>query len=241
MKHGKRDNMIDVYTWPTPNGHKVHIMLNECGLEHEIHGVDIQKGEQFEPDFLAISPNNRIPAIIDNDGPDGRPYSLFESGAILIYLADKTGKFLSKDAEQRYTTLQWLMFQMGNVGPMFGQAHHFRSYAADNVEYAVERYTNEAGRLYRIMNKRLGESTYLAGDDYSIADIATYPWSLNPQRRGQDLEELPNVARWLDAISIRPAVEKAMKVLADRRRDLTKGIEEETRRIMFGDKQFARR
>ena len=135
--------MIEVYTWPTPNGHKIHIMLEECGLEHEIHPVDIQKGEQFEHDFLAISPNNRIPAIIDHDGPGGTPFALFESGAILIYLAEKTGKFLSQDKRQSHTTIQWLMFQMGNIGPMFGQAHHFRSYAAKNVDYAIERYTNE--------------------------------------------------------------------------------------------------
>lgn len=233
--------MIEAYTWPTPNGHKIHIMLEETGLEHEIIAVDIHKGEQFEPDFLAISPNNRIPAIIDRDGPGGKPYALFESGAILIYLADKTGQFLSTDPVQRYDTLQWLMFQMGNVGPMFGQAHHFRSYAAEDVAYAVDRYTNEAGRLYRILDKRLGQSAYLAGDDYSIADIATYPWALNPQRRGHELTELPNLARWLDAVGTRPAVVKGMQVLAERRRDLTKGIDEETRRIMFGDKQFEKR
>ncbi len=233
--------MIEVYTWPTPNGHKIHIMLEECGLEHEIHPVDIQKGEQFEHDFLAISPNNRIPAIIDHDGPGGSPYPLFESGAILIYLAEKTGKFLSQDKRGRHTILQWLMFQMGNIGPMFGQAHHFRSYAAKNVDYAIERYTNEAGRLYRILDKRLDHNPYLAGEEYTIADIATYPWSLNPQRRGHDLAEFPSLARWLDDISNRPAVEKAMQVLADRRRDLTKGIDEETRRIMFGDEQFKKR
>ena len=233
--------MIEVYTWPTPNGHKIHIMIEECGQEHEVHPVDIQKGEQFEQDFLAISPNNRIPAIIDYDGPGEGPYPLFESGAILIYLAEKTGKFLSQDSEERYTTLQWLMFQMGNIGPMFGQAHHFRSYAAEDVDYAIERYTNEAGRLYRILDKRLGQSPYLAGEEYSIADIATYPWALNPQRRGHNLTDYPNLARWLDVISSRPAVEKAMQVLADRRRDLTKGIDEKTRRIMFGDEQFKKR
>lgn len=233
--------MIEAYTWPTPNGHKVHIMLEETGLEHKIIAVDIHKGEQFEPEFLKICPNNRIPAIIDLDGPGGNPYSLFESGAILIYLADKTGMFLSTDPVPRYDALQWLTFQMAGVGPMFGQAHHFRSYADTNVEYAVNRYTNEAGRLYRILDKRLGESAYLAGDDYSIADIATYPWALNPARRGHDLAELPNLARWLDEIGARPAVAKAMQVLADRKRDLTKGIDEETRRIMFGDKQFEKR
>ncbi|MBM10360.1 MAG: glutathione S-transferase [Magnetovibrio sp.] len=233
--------MIDVYTWPTPNGHKIHIMLEECRFDYEIHPVDIQKGEQFEPAFLDISPNNRIPAIIDHDGPGAGPYSVFESGAILIYLAEKAAKFLPIEEEGRYTTLQWLMFQMGNVGPMFGQAHHFRSYAAENVNYAIERYTNEAGRLYRILEKRLGETTYLAGDEYTIADIATYPWSLNPQRRGHDLSEFPNLTRWLDVISSRPAVTKAMQILAERRRDLTKGMDEKTRRIMFGDEQFKKR
>ena len=223
--------MIDVYTWPTPNGHKVHIMLNECGLEHEIHGVDIQKGEQFEPDFLTISPNNRIPAIIDNDGPDGRPYSLFESGAILIYLADKTGKFLSKDAEPRYTTLQWLMFQMGNVGPMFGQAHHFRSYAADNVEYAIERYTNEAGRLYRILNKRLGESTYLAGDDYSIADIANWCWVRTHKWSGVEVDRLPNLQAWMERLADRNACQKGTKIPF--RKKKSEGTQEEI------DKNFA--
>jgi len=233
--------MIEAYTWPTPNGHKLHIMLEETGLEYKIFPVDIHKGEQFEPGFLKLNPNHRIPAIVDTDGPNGEPYSLFESGAILIYLADKTGKFLSTEPIKRYDTLQWLMFQMAGVGPMFGQAHHFRSYADQSVEYAINRYTNEAGRLYRILDKRLGESEYLAGDEYSIADIATYPWALNPQRRGQEIAELPNLSRWLDAISARPAVEKAMQTLADRKRDLTKGIDEETRRIMFGDKQFEKR
>ena len=235
--------MIDLYNWHTSNGRKLFIMLEELGVDYQTHAINILKDDQFTPEFTAINPNGKIPAMIDREGPGGEPITLFESGAMLMYLADKHGKFIppTEEARDRYITIQWLMFQMGGIGPMFGQAHHFRSYAADNVEYAIERYTNEAGRLYRILNKRLGESTYLAGDDYSIADIATYPWSLNPQRRGQDLEELPNVARWLDAISVRPAVEKAMKVLADQRRDLTKGIDEETRRIMFGDKQFAQR
>jgi GST-like protein len=233
--------MIEAYTWPTPNGHKLHIMLEETGLEHKIIPVDIHKGEQFEPSFLAITPNHRIPAIVDTDGPGGKRYALFESGAILIYLADKTGKFLPTDPAKHYVTLQWLMFQMAGVGPMFGQAHHFRSYADANVEYAVNRYTNEAGRLYRILDKRLAESEYLAGDEYTIADIATYPWALNPARRGHDIEEMPNLKRWLDLVGARPAVAKGMQVLADRRRDLTKGIDEETRRIMFGDKQFEKR
>jgi GSH-dependent disulfide-bond oxidoreductase len=233
--------MIDVYTWPTPNGHKVHIMLEECGLEHTIHGVNIRKGEQFEPDFLAISPNNRIPAIVDSDGPDGKPYSLFESGAILIYLAEKTGKFLAAEGTARHDTLQWLMFQMGNVGPMFGQAHHFRGYAKEKLDYPIERYTNEAGRLYRIMDKRLSESAYLAGDDYTIADMATYPWARNPDRRGHDIGAMPNLKRWIDEIEARPAVAKAMQVLVEHQSQPGQVIDDATRAIMFGDKQFEKR
>ncbi|MEK9725710.1 MAG: glutathione binding-like protein [Rhodospirillaceae bacterium] len=233
--------MIDVYTWPTPNGHKVHIMLEECGLEHAIHGVNIRKGEQFEADFLKISPNNRIPAIVDPDGPGGGPYSLFESGAILIYLAEKTGKFLAADGRARHDALQWLMFQMGNVGPMFGQAHHFRNYAAEKMDYPIERYTNEAGRLYRIMDKRLGESPYLAGDAYTIADIATFPWARFPKRRGQDIETLPNLKRWMDEIGARPAVAKALTVLEKHQSKLTDVIDDATRSIMFGSKQFENR
>ena len=233
--------MIDVYTWPTPNGHKVHIMLEECGLEHTIHGINIRKGEQFSEDFLKISPNNRIPAIVDQVGPEGKPYSLFESGAILIYLAEKTKKFLPTNGRARHDTLQWLMFQMGNVGPMFGQAHHFRNYAAEKMEYSIQRYTNESGRLYRIMDKRLGESEYLAGDDYTIADMATFPWSRGPERRGQELDQLPNVKRWIEAIQARPAVAKALVVLEENQSKPTDVIDEETRSIMFGAKQFENR
>ena len=233
--------MIDVYTWPTPNGHKVHIMLEECGLEHNIHGINIRKGDQFSDDFLKISPNNRIPAIIDQVGPGGAPYSLFESGAILIYLAEKTGKFLPAEGRARHDTLQWLMFQMGNVGPMFGQAHHFRNYAAEKMEYSIERYTNESGRLYRIMDKHLGENEYLAGDEYTIADIATFPWSRGPERRGQDIEQLPNVKRWIETIQARPAVAKALTVLGEHQSKPTDVIDEETRSIMFGAKQFENR
>lgn len=233
--------MIDVYTWPTPNGHKVHIMLEECGLEHTIHGVNIRKGEQFEPDFLAVSPNNRIPAIVDQDGPDGKPYSLFESGAILIYLAEKTGKFLAAEGRARHDAIQWLMFQMGNVGPMFGQAHHFRGYAKEKIEYAIERYTNEAGRLYRIMDKRLGETPYLGGDVYTIADIATFPWARNPQRRGHDIATMPNLKRWCDEIEARPAVAKALQVLAEHQSNPNQVIDDATREIMFGNKQFEQR
>ncbi|MDB5831701.1 MAG: hypothetical protein JWR14_1531, partial [Caballeronia sp.] len=188
--------MIDVYSWATPNGHKIHIMLEELGLEYKPIPIDIGAGDQFTPEFLAISPNNKIPAIIDSDGPDGKPLALFESGAILFYLAEKTGKFLPLDPVGRYTTMQWLMFQMGGVGPMLGQAHHFRIYAPEKIEYAVNRYSNEARRLYGVMDKQLGVTRFLAGNDYSIADIATFPWTRSWKNQGIELDEFPNVKRW---------------------------------------------
>lgn len=231
--------MIDVYTWPTPNGHKVHIMLEETGLEHKIIPVNIGRGDQFDPEFLKISPNNKMPAIVDHDGPSGKPFALFESGAILIYMAEKKGKFLPTDAEARYTALQWLMFQMGGVGPMFGQANHFRQYAEAEHEYATNRYTREAGRLYGVLDRRLSETQYLAGDEYSIADIATFPWTREPDRRGQDIADFPNVGRWLEELKQRPAVQKGVEVLAEYRR--TGQITPEEREIMFGDAQYQRR
>lgn len=229
--------MIDVYTWPTPNGHKVHIMLEECGLPYTVHAVDIGAGDQFKPDFLRISPNNKIPAIVDSDGPDGKPISLFESGAILLYLAAKTGKFLPEDVRGKYVALQWLMFQMGSVGPMFGQAHHFRVYAPEKIPYAIDRYTNETKRLYGVLDRRLGEAPYLAGE-YSIADIATFPWTRSYANQGVDLAEYPNVKRWFDAIAARPAVQRGLRVLADRRRPITGDKERE---VLFGAQQYARR
>lgn len=232
--------MIDLYSWPTPNGHKVHIMLEETGLAYTIHPVNIQKGDQFQPEFLKISPNNRIPAIIDQDGPGGKPYSLFESGAILIYLAEKTGKFLPTEPTAKYDTLQWLMWQMGGIGPMFGQAHHFRGYAPVEIPYAVDRYTKEAGRLYGILDKRLGESAYLAGPDYTIADIATFPWTRSIDRQGHSLDDFPNVKRWSDAINARPGVAKGVTVLEDVRGE-RKPLSDEERAVMFGDKQFVKR
>jgi len=229
--------MIDVFTWATPNGHKIHIMLEECGLPWTVHAVDIGAGDQFEPEFLAISPNNKIPALTDSDGPDGKPISLFESGAILLYLAAKTGRFLPKDARGKYVALQWLMFQMGGVGPMFGQAHHFRNYAPEKIEYAVNRYTREANRLYAVMDKQLGKAPYFAGE-YSIADIAIFPWTRSYANQGVNLDEYPKVKRWFDAINARPAVQRGVQVLADRRRPITG---EKERDILFGDKQYARR
>ena len=179
--------MIDLYTWPTPNGHKVHIMLEETGLDYEVIPVDIGQGDQFDPKFLRISPNNKMPAIVDRDGPGGEPYPMFESGAILMYLAEKTGRFMPQETAARYRVVQWLMFQMGHIGPMLGQAHHFRAYAPEQIPYAVERYTNEANRLYDVLDKRLGESAWLAGDAYSIADIAVFPWLRSHERQGVEL------------------------------------------------------
>ena len=198
--------MITVYSWPTPNGHKVHIMLEECGLPYEVVAVDIGAGEQFTPEFLRISPNNKIPAIVDTEGPDGQAVSLFESGAILLYLAGKTGKLLPKGDRQRYAVLQWLMFQMGGVGPMLGQAHHFRIYAPDKVPYAIQRYTDEAHRLYGVMDRQLAEHAYIAGRSYSIADIAIFPWLRSWQNQGIAWADFPHLKAWFDRISARPAV-----------------------------------
>ncbi|MCH7711722.1 MAG: glutathione S-transferase N-terminal domain-containing protein [Proteobacteria bacterium] len=229
--------MIDLYTWPTPNGRKIHIMLEEVGLEYTVHPIDIRKGDQFEPEFLKISPNNRIPAIVDHHGPDGAPYSLFESGAILMYLAEKTGKLMPKATAKRYRVIEWLMFQMANVGPMLGQAHHFRAYAPDPIDYAIARYTNEAGRLYHVLDKRLGENEYLAGE-YSIADIATYPWLQSYERQGQDINEFADLKRWFDTVEARPAVRRGNKVMTD----IAKSpMDEKAREIMFGATQYRRR
>jgi len=230
--------MIDAYSWATPNGHKIHIMLEELGLEYKAIPIDIGAGDQFTAEFLAISPNNKIPAIVDSDGPGGKPLALFESGAILFYLAEKTGKFLPLDPVGRYTTMQWLMFQMGGVGPMLGQAHHFRIYAPEKIEYAVNRYSNEAKRLYGVMDKQLGVTRYLAGNDYSIADIATFPWTRSWKNQGIELDEFPNVKRWFDEISARPAVVRGVEVLASARKDLTG---DKQREVLFGAQQYARR
>ena len=205
--------IMDLYTWSTPNGRKISIMLEEVGLPYKVRSVDIRAGAQFEPAFLKISPNNKIPALVDPEGPDGQPISLFESGAILIYLAEKTGALLPKEARARSKTLEWLMFQMGNVGPMFGQAHHFRRFAKEKVPYAIERYTKETRRLYGVLDRRLGTVEYLAGA-YSIADIATLPWVARYPWHGLELGEFPNINRWYDALAARPAVAKGMEVPA---------------------------
>jgi GSH-dependent disulfide-bond oxidoreductase len=230
--------MIDVYSWATPNGHKVHIMLEECGLPYADHAVDISSGEQFSPDFLAISPNNRIPAITDPDGPDGEPISLFESGAILLYLAGKTGRFLPRSTRGKYQALQWLMFQMASVGPMLGQTHHFRAYAPEKVEYAINRFSNEARRLYGVMDKQLATNDYIAGKEYTIADMAVWPWLRSHERQGIDLGEFPNVKAWFEAIGNRPAVQRGITVLPDRRKP---ELDQAAREILFGKTQYAKR
>ena len=230
--------MINVYSWPTPNGHKVHIMLEECGLAYRAIAVDIGAGDQFKPDFLAISPNNKIPAIVDADGPDGQPMSLFESGAILLYLAGKTGQFLGNTDREKYQTLQWLMFQMGGLGPMLGQAHHFRIYAPEKIAYAIERYTNEAKRLYGVLDRQLSKTAYLAGDHYTIADIAVFPWTRSFANQGIDWADYPHAKRWFDEISARPAVQRGVAVLADLRQPLTN---EQAKENLFGEKQYAKK
>src|SRR5215469_641184 len=208
------DEMLQLYSWPTPNGHKVHIALAELGLECNVIPVNIGAGEQFKPDFLAITPNHRIPAIVDPDGPGGTRFTLFESAAILIYLSEKCGgKLIRADPVGRYRCLEWMMFQMGGVGPMFGQYNHFANYAVGKLPYGIERYTNEVRRLHRVLNKRLGEATWLAGNEYSMADIITFPWIRNPDRRDIDLGEYTNIRRWYETISARPAVQRGISVL----------------------------
>ena len=230
--------MIEVFTWPTPNGHKVHIMLEECGLPYRATPVDIGAGDQFKPEFLKISPNNKIPAITDPQGPDGKPISLFESGAILVYLAAKTGKFLPVSDRAKFEVLQWLMFQMGSVGPMLGQTHHFRMYAPQKLEYAIDRYSNEARRLYCVIDRRLSQSAWLAGADYSIADIATFPWLRSWERQGIVLSDYPHLQAWFNKIAERPAVQRGVKVMAELRRPITGDKERE---VLFGKTQYERR
>jgi len=230
--------LIEVYSWPTPNGHKVHIMLEECGLPYRVHAVDIGAGEQFQAEFLAISPNNKIPAITDPDGPDGQPISLFESGAILQYLAEKTGQFLPNDAHQRWAVQQWLMFQMASVGPMLGQTHHFRIYAPEKIDYAIQRFTKEARRLYGVMDKALSSRSHIAGDQLSIADFAIFPWLRSWQNQGIEWSEFPHLKAWFDRIGERPAVQRAVQVLAERRRPL---LDDKARTALFGDQQYQKR
>jgi GST-like protein len=229
--------MIDLYTWPTPNGHKVHIMLEETGLPYKVIPVDIGAGDQFKPEFLRISPNNKMPAMVDSDGPGGKPMALAESGAILFYLASKSGRFLPEDLRARWQVMQWVMFQMGHIGPMLGQAHHFLQYAPEKIEYAMNRYRNEANRLYGVLERRLAESPFVACEEYTIADMAIMPWLRFPERQGVNIDEYPSVKRWRDSIAARPAVQRAVQVLADRRRPT---MTAEQRENLFGAKQYAR-
>lgn len=230
---------IELYSWPTPNGRKIHIAVEEFGLPYRAHGIDIGKGDQFTPDFLKISPNNKIPALIDPQGPDGKPISVFESGAILIYLAEKTGRLMPASGAGRYSVLQWLMFQMGGVGPMFGQANHFRTFAPAKIPYAIERYTNEVLRLSGVMDKRLAETRFLAGDDYSIADIATWPWISYAVRQGIDVSTFQHLMRWNEEIASRPAVQRGLAVLS--KPDSAKPISAEERNVLFGSAQYTQR
>jgi GST-like protein len=233
---------IDLYYWPTPNGWKITIALHEMDLPYNLHLVNIGKGEQFESDFLKIAPNNRMPAIIDPDGPDGKPISIFESGAILQYLARKTGKFYGATGRDRIIVDQWLMWQMGGVGPMAGQAHHFLKYAPSmeppqDLPYAKDRYRNETGRLYRVLDTRLKESEWVAGDFFSIADMAIWPWAQNWKGQEQDISTKPNFARWLDAVAARPAV-KVGKAVAEEVRNVKPEADElqASHKILFGQR-----
>jgi len=226
-------SMIDLYYWTTPNGHKITMFLEETGLPYRIHPVNISKGEQFQPNFLAIAPNNRIPAIVDRQPADGgEPVSLFESGAILLYLADKTGQFIAPDLRGRADTLQWLFWQMGGLGPMAGQNHHFSVYAPERIPYAIDRYVNETNRLYGVLNKRLADREFVAGD-YSIADMAAYPWIVPHERQGQNLDDFPHLKRWFHAIEARPATRRAYEKAAEINTAPSVHTEE-SRRILFG-------
>jgi GSH-dependent disulfide-bond oxidoreductase len=226
--------MIDLHYWPTPNGWKVSILLEETGLDYTVKPVNIGRGEQFKPEFLAISPNNRMPAIVDHDPPGGgAPVSVFESGAILLYLAEKTGRFLPKDLRGRYETIQWLMWQMGGLGPMAGQAHHFRGYAPEKIPYAIDRYTNECSRLYRVMNTRLEDRPFLAGE-YSIADMAAWSWVVGWERQGQNLADFPHLKRWFDTIGERPTVKKGRAVGEELRSSAP--MDDEAKKHLFNQK-----
>jgi GST-like protein len=226
--------MIDLYYWTTPNGHKITLFLEETGLPYRIFPVNIGKGEQFEPAFLKISPNNRIPAIVDHDpAGGGQPVSVFESGAILLYLAEKTGRFIPSDLRGRVEVLQWLFWQMGGLGPMAGQNHHFSSYAPEPLPYAIERYVKETNRLYGVLDLRLADRPYVAGDDYSIADMAAYPWIVPHERQGQDLDDFPNLKRWFEAIAARPATHHAYQK-AKEINTASAVSNEASRRVLFG-------
>ncbi len=227
-------NPIELHYWPTPNGWKISIMLEELGIPYDIHYVNIGKGGQFEPAFLKISPNNRMPAIVDPEGPGGQPISIFESGAILQYLGRKFGLFYPSDERARVAVDEWLFWQIGGLGPMAGQTHHFRNYAPETIEYGIKRYTDETHRLYGVMNKRLGDNEYLGGADYSIADMATVGWVVPYKNQGQDIEEFANLKRWFETVKARPAVEKGLALGAEHRKNLAD--DEEAKKVLFGQR-----
>ena len=231
--------MIDLYTWPTPNGHKVHILLEELKVPYKVIPININKGDQLKKSFLKISPNNKMPAIVDKNGPSRKPISIFESGAILIYLSEKYGKFIPKNVRGRYEVIQWLMFQMASVGPMLGQAHHFRNYAPKKIPYAVNRYTNEATRIYSVINRRLSKSKYIANNFYSIADMAIFPWIRSHLNQGQYLEEYPKLKKWYDKINERSATKRALEVLKDKRR--VGPMSKKDKEVLFGKTQYIKR
>lgn len=227
---------IELHYWPTPNGFKITLMLEACGLPYDVTYVNIGKGDQFEPAFLEISPNNRMPAIVDPDGPGGAPISIFESGAILQYLGRKTGQFYPSDERARVEVDQWLMWQMGGVGPMAGQCHHFRNYAPETIQYGIDRYTNEVNRLYGVLNKRLADRAFVAGDDYTIADMALYPWVRIMDRQGQDPNAFANIQAWFARIEARPEVEKAMAVGKEERAKFNLANDKDAQAVLFGQR-----
>ncbi|MGP9764935.1 glutathione binding-like protein [Halomonas sp. AOP13-D3-9] len=229
--------MIDLYYWTTPNGHKISIMLEEANLAYRVKPVNIGRGEQFDPEFLTIAPNNRIPAIVDHSPQDGgQPLSMFESGAILEYLADKSGLFLPSAGRERYIVLQWLHWQMGGLGPMAGQNHHFCHYAPQKIDYAIERYVRETNRLYSVLDQRLANHTYVGGDDYTIADMAIYPWIVPWEKQRQTLEEFPDLERWFDMIKARPAVRRAYALVEDVNPQAGVEMDEQARKHLFGNR-----
>ncbi len=233
--------MIDLYYWPTPNGHKVTMFLEEAGLDYTLKPVNIGKGDQFKPDFLTIAPNNRMPAIVDHaPAGGGAPVSLFESGAILLYLAEKTGRFIARDVAGRAEVLQWLFWQMGGLGPMLGQNHHFTQYAPEKVPYAIDRYVKETNRLYGVLDRRLADRPFVAGADYSIADMASYPWIVPYEKQGQRLEDFPNLQRWFQAIAERPATKAAYARAPEINPDFGKTLSEEAKKVMFGQTSATR-
>jgi GST-like protein len=234
MAHVQK-SAIDLYSWPTPNGQKISIMLEECGLPYTYHIVNIGKGDQFKPEFLAISPNNRIPAIVDPEGPDGQPISVFESGAILQYLGRKTGQFYPADERKRVAVEEWLFWQVGGLGPMSGQANHFRIYAPEKVEYGINRYTNEVNRLYGVMDRQLAKHEYIAGE-YSIADMASVGWVKGFERLGQKLEDFPHVKRWFDLVMARPAVARGIAAGSDAPDKYNLATDKDAQAVLFGQK-----